>query len=578
MSRYYLYCKKADFLGIAQKYNISPMTARILRNRDLITDEEINLFLNGGMEDLYDPFLMKGIEEAIPIILKAISDETKIRIIGDYDVDGICSSYILKNFIAFLGGDVDVRLPDRMLEGYGLNSNMIVEAKNDDICLIITCDNGVSSYDAVNLANEYGINIIVTDHHEVPYPLVNADVVIDPKQEGCGYPYKDLCGAGVAYKLVCALAEKTKKKGCIALLHDLIQFAGMATIADIVPLTGENRIIAKEGIKKLQVTENEGLLALMDARSIKPKDMSTQSVGFILGPCINSAGRLRNAGIAYDLFEETDPHAAKERADFLSKLNDERKLLTINQAKYAIDIINDSYIKKNLDLPKVLVVYLPEAHESIAGIIAGRLKDIYCRPALVLTNSEEGIKGSGRSVDAYDITGEMAKHPELFLKFGGHKKAAGFSLKEGVTPEELDKVLNENCFLTEEELTEKIWIDMQLPFKYITEEFIDDLTVLEPYGLKNERPLFAQKNVKIRFASVLGKNSNVLKASLEDEDGTVMDAIKFGSENEIRKEAENLFKGMEKEGDDFRISLLFCPEMNFFRDKKNPQIRIIAFI
>lgn len=578
MGRYYLYCKKADFLAIAQKYNISPMTARILRNRDLITDDEIDLFLNGSMDDLFDPFLMKGIEEAIPIILKAVSDNVKIRIIGDYDVDGICSSYILKRFISFLGGDVDVRLPDRMLEGYGLNSNMIVEAKNDEVHLIITCDNGVSSYEAVNLANELGIDIIVTDHHEVPYPLVNADVVIDPKQEGCNYPYKNLCGAGVAYKLVSALAEKTKKKGYRTELYDLIQYAGMATIADIVPLTGENRIIAKEGIKKLQITENQGLLALMDARSIKPKDITSRAVGFILGPCINSAGRLRNAGIAYDLFEEENPEAAKERADFLSKLNDERKLLTISQAKNAIDIINDSYIKPGLELPKVLVVYLPEAHESIAGIIAGRLKDIYSRPALVLTNSEDGIKGSGRSVDAYDIISEMAKFPELFQKFGGHKKAAGFSLKEGVTPEDLAVALNGNCDLSPDELTEKIWIDMQLPFKYITEGFINELSLLEPYGLMNDRPLFAQKNVRIRFASVLGKGSNVLKASLEDEDGTVMEAIKFGNENEIRKEAEELFKGMETEGDQFRISILFYPEMNFFRDKKNPQVRIISFI
>ncbi len=573
-----MYCKKADFLAIAQKYHISPITARIIRNRDLISDDEIDLFLNGGMDDLYDPFLMKGVEEAIPMILKAISEKTKIRIIGDYDVDGICSSYILKSFISFLGGDVDVRLPDRMLEGYGLNSNMIVEAKDDEICLIITCDNGVSSYDAVNLANEYGIDIIVTDHHEVPYPLVNADVVIDPKQDGCEYPYKDLCGAGVAYKLVSALAEKTKKKGYKGILYDLIQFAGMATIADIVPLTGENRIIAKEGIKKMQVTENIGLLALMDARSIKPKDINPQAVGFILGPCINSAGRLRNAGIAYDLFEEENTERAKERADFLSKLNDERKLLTISQAKYAIDIINENYIKKGLKLPRILVIYLPEAHESIAGIIAGRLKDIYSRPALVLTNSEEGIKGSGRSVESYDMIEELGKHPEFFLKFGGHKKAAGFSLNEGITPENLERALNEDCFLSEEELAEKIWIDMQLPFKYVSEDFINELSLLEPFGLKNERPLFAQKNVKIRFASVLGKGSNVLKASLEDEEGTILEAIKFGNENEIRKEAERLFKGMEEEGEEFRVSILFYPEMNVFRDKKNPQARIIAFI
>ena len=485
MGNYYLYCKKADFAAIADEFHITPMTARILRNRDLCSHEEIQAFLSGTLTSLHDPFLMKGMKEAVVMIKKAVSEGRKIRVIGDYDVDGICSSYIIRHVIESLGGKADVRLPDRILEGYGMNCDMIREAALDQVELIITCDNGVSAHDAVREAKLKGIDVIVTDHHEVPYPLVEADVVIDPKQEGCPYPYKELCGGGVAYKLAQALLSDVNKDLAEKLLEEFLQFAGMATVADLVPLTGENRILAKEGIKRLQKTDNEGLKAILQIRGAKAEEINEFYIGFIIGPCLNSAGRLKNAKIAYDLLEETDPIEAGNKAKELSELNDERKDLTRNQTAEADLKIRDTYPDMS-NLPKVLVIYLPSAHESVAGIIAGRLKDLYSRPALVITNSDDGMKGSGRSVEAYDLIGEMHKHADLFKKFGGHKKAAGFSLNDGVTPEDISRQLNDNCHLSADELAEKVWVDMELPFKYVSESFVNELQLLQPFGLGNE--------------------------------------------------------------------------------------------
>jgi len=573
MGKYFLYCKKADFSAIASKFNISPMTARILTNRDVSSFEAISNFLYGSLNDCHDPFLMKGMKEAVEIIYDAISSKKKIRVIGDYDVDGVCSSYIIKHAIENLGGIVDVRLPDRILEGYGMNCQMIYEAKEDAIELIITCDNGVSAHDAVDLANELGIEVLVTDHHEVPMPLVKAKVVIDPKQEGCQYPFKELCGGGVAYKLAQALFASKNDEKLDQVLEDIIQFAGMATVADIVPLTGENRILAKEGIKRLQNTENKGIKAIASVRNASLDELNEYYIGFIIGPCINSAGRLRNAKIAYDLLEETDEEKAKEAALNLSELNEERKKLTLTQIQEAEKIIREKYAPNQM--PKVLVLYLPDAHESVAGIIAGRLKETYYRPVLVITNSEDGFKGSGRSVEAYNMIEELQKHEYLFEKYGGHKKAAGFSLKDGVTPEELSDVLNNDCLISEENLEEKTWIDMQLPFKYITEGFVEELKLLEPFGLKNEKPLFAQKNIKVNSVCVMGRNQNVLRMTLEDEEGYEINAIKFGSEEIIAKEAEEI---KEKMLSNTRISFLFSPEINEFRNRKNPQVKIREFI
>ncbi len=584
MSRYYLYCKKADFKKISELFHISPMLARILRNRDLITEKEIDEYLNGGTDKLYDPFQLKGMEEAVPLLFDAIRNNRKIRIIGDYDTDGVCSSYILKSYLNAAGGKADIRLPNRMMEGYGMNAEMVEEAFSDGIELILTCDNGVSSYEAVQKAKEKGIPVIVSDHHEVPEPLIDSEVVIDAKQPGCPYPFKELCGAGVAYKIVSAMNERIKEylpekdpASYGPLLKELLVFAGIATIADVVPLIGENRIIAKEGIRLLKETTNQGLKALIRSRNLEMDRIGSFHIGFIIAPCINSAGRLKDAEIALELFEETDEKKAEILAEDLSRLNEERKEMTASQTVAANQYVQEIW-KREESLPKILVIFLPDAHESIAGIIAGRLKEDYARPVLVLTNSEEGIKGSGRSVTVYPMIEELRKHKELFSKLGGHAKAAGFTLAEGVFPDQVADELNRDCSLTEEMLQEKKWIDIQLPFPYVTEDFIQELDLLEPFGLGNEPPVFAEKDVRVRKVFVLGKNNNVLKLELEDQNGYVIEAIRYGSEEHIAKESEMLIRGKEKDGDDYRIAFTYYPAINEFRGNRTVQLRILDFI
>ena len=582
MSNYFLYCKKADFKQIAETFHISPMLARILRNRDLVSDGEIDEYLNGGTDRLYDPFLMKGIKEAVPLIFAAIKNNDRIRVIGDYDTDGVCSSFILKQFITALGGNADVRLPDRMSEGYGMNSDMVKEAAADGIQLIITCDNGVSSYEAIEAAQIAGIKVIVSDHHEVPLPLVDADVVIDMKQPEDPYPYKELCGAGVAYKIVSALYETYKlqyesNNSLEDLLDDLLQFAGIATIADVVPLTGENRIIAKEGIRRLKHTKNTGLKALMESRHIISENLTSYHIGFIIAPCLNSAGRLKNAEIALNLIEENDYHKAAMIAEDLSQLNEDRKSMTQVQTSAAEKMVAELFEEKG-ELPKILVLYLEDAHESIAGIIAGRLKELYSRPVIIVTDSEDGLKGSGRSVDVYNMIEELRKDSYLFKKLGGHAKAAGFSLNDDVSADVLSDRINARCDLTEEMLQEKKWIDIQLPFQYASEDFIHELDLLEPYGVNNERPVFADRTIKVHKVIVLGKNNNVLKLQMENEDGFIIEGIRYGAEQKIASEADLLVSGKERYGDDFRISIAYFPSVNDFRGTRNVQLRILDFI
>ncbi len=577
MKKWYLHCKKADFANISQKFNITPMLARIIRNRDIVGDDAINEYLYGSISNMHSPYLFKGMSEAVDLIFKVIKDGKKIRVIGDYDVDGICSSYILKHSIKKIGGDVDVKIPDRVFDGYGMNENMSVEAFNDGVSLIITCDNGVSAYEAVDKARSLGIDVIVTDHHEVPYPLVNANIVIDAKQEDCSYPFKELCGGAVAYKLAQALIDRevklcgapSKVNELNELLDELLLYAGMATVADIVPLTQENRIFAKEGIKRLKITKNEGLKALMKSRNIEQENINAFYIGFILGPCINSAGRLKNALVAFELLEETNPDEARKKAMELVELNEVRKNLTISQTQIAIDQINN--MKDGL--PKILVIFLSEAHESIAGIIAGRLKEEFSRPALVITNSDEGLKGSGRSVDRYNMIEALTKHADCFNKFGGHAKAAGFTLQENVTPQMLSDVLNRDCDISEEDLEEKKWIDMQLPFQYISEQFIGELERLEPFGQNNEKPCFAEKNIKVN-SIYMSRNNNCLKLNLENEDGYKMEGVMFRNEDFIKEQYEKLCQAKEKDGQELLVSIIFYPYINYFRGEKNLQLKI----
>ena len=563
MEQWYLYCKKADFRRISEKFNISPMLARILRNRDVVSDEDIEMYLYGGPADMYDPFLLKGAREAVSMLLSAVENKKRILIIGDYDADGVCSSYILYHFLEEAGADVSVRLPDRVKDGYGMNEAMVLEAKKQGISLILTCDNGISAVSAAAKAKELGMDLIITDHHTPPEILPAADVIINPKQKGCPYPYKEICGAAAAWKLMQALSMRLKEEKGIDLsetIDYLLEFAAIATITDIVPLKGENRIIAKEGLKRLKNTRNPGLKALMEIKSVDMNKISSYHIGFIIGPAINSAGRLKKADIAFDLLNEKDPAAARKKAQILADLNEERKKLTEDQAKEAM-----AAAEEKMKTDKVLVLYLPEARESVAGIIAGRIKEQLNRPAIVITESEEGLKGSGRSIEGYNIIEEISKYPQLFAKFGGHAKACGFTLKCG--PDELSRVLNENCTLKEGDLIKKVWIDMQLPFEYACESFAEELSLTEPFGMENERPLFAEKNITASFADIAGKNRNALRMSLKNEQGTTRSAIMFGKEEELSRIAGKLKEGQ-------KCSILYYPEINEFRGRRSVQLKV----
>lgn len=577
MKKWYVHCKKADFADISKKFNITPMLARIIRNRDIVGDEAIKEYLYGSIDYMHNPYLFTGMSEAVDIIFDAIANGKKIRVIGDYDVDGICSSYILKYILAKLGGIVDVRIPDRVFDGYGMNENMSVDAAADGIGLIITCDNGVSAFEAVDKARSLGIDVIVTDHHEVPYPLVNANVVIDAKQKGCNYPFKELCGGAVAYKVAQGLVDKAKSMSIPheqsheldKLLDELLLYAGMATVADIVPLIGENRIFAKEGIKRMIKTDNEGLKALMKCRNIEQENINAFYIGFILGPCINSAGRLKNASMAFNLLEEKDPEVAMQKATELVELNEVRKNLTISQTQIAIDMINQ--MKDNL--PKILVIYLPDAHESIAGIIAGRIKEEYSRPVLVITNSDDGLKGSGRSVESYNMIEALNNNAHLFNKYGGHAKAAGFTLNADVTAQMVLDALNQNCDIKEEDLEEKKWIDMQLPFQYISENFINELDRLEPFGQNNDKPVFAEKDIKVN-SFYMSRNCNCIKLFLENKNGFKMEGVMFRNEDFIKEQYAKLVDAKENTDKDLFISIIFYPYINYFRGEKSIQLKI----
>ena len=565
---WYIYAKKADFAEISKKFNISPMMARILRNRDLISDEEIQKFLYGGINEMYDPFLFKDMKKGCEIAASCIKKGQKIRIIGDYDADGVMSSYILETAVSSLGGSVDVVLPDRIRDGYGINARMAEEAKAQEISLIITCDNGIAAVSAVKRAEELGISVIITDHHEPAAELPPADAIIDAKQKDCTYPFREVCGAAVAFKFVQALLEymNINRSDSREILDYLLQFAGFATITDIVPLRDENRIFAREGIRRLRKTDNPGLKALIKEKKLDPGLLSAYHVGFILGPCINSAGRLMNAEIALDLLRAEDQDRAAALAEKLSQLNENRKDLTTEQAAASERVLRE-FIEKNGELPKILICYLPDAHESVAGIIAGRLKEEYGRPAFVLTNSNNGIKGSGRSVDAYNMIGEISKFPELFSKLGGHEKACGFTLS--CEPDAFIEAVMNGCTLTEQDLQKKVWIDMQLPFSYISEDLINELSLLEPCGTDNARPLFAHKNVTAVRSRILGKASNVLSMQLRDADGCIIDGIMFGS-------AENMAANKELVDNEPAFMLTYIPMINEYGGRRSLQIRVIS--
>ena len=585
MERWVLLRKGADFEAIGKKYQISPRLACLIRNRDVIGEEAVDRYLNGTISDLYDGMLMKDMDKAIDILKEKILEDKKIRVIGDYDIDGVNATYILLEGLERLGADVDSDIPDRISDGYGLNRHLVERAYEAGVDTLITCDNGIAAADEIAYGKEMGMTVIVTDHHEVPfdeqdgekrYRIPPADAVMDPKQPDCLYPFKGLCGAAVAYKLMEALWESMGKDS--ADLDDLIENVAIATIGDVMDLEDENRIFVKEGLQMLRRTKNPGLKALIECTGIDKNSLNSYHIGFVLGPCINASGRLDTAKRALELLRAGTQKEADILAGDLKALNDSRKDMTEEAVKQAEEQVETTTISKD----KVLVVYLPDCHESLAGIVAGRIRENYYKPVFVLTDAEEGVKGSGRSIDGYHMYEELNKCKELLTKFGGHRLAAGLSLpKENVG--KFREMLNKNCTLTEEEMKEKVTIDMEMPFGCVTEGLVKELELLEPFGKGNTNPLFAARDVTLLGARILGKNRNVLKLQVQDVNGCRIEAMLFHHADDFlgkleeqygKTEVEALLKGR---GRQIRISMTYYPDINEYMGKKTPQIVVTHY-
>lgn len=567
MEKWFLTRKGADFQGISQRFHISPILARLIRNRDIVGDEAIDLYLNGTIAELYDGILMKDMDVAVSILQEKIREGKDIRIIGDYDIDGINATYILLRGLRELGARVSTDIPDRMKDGYGLNQNLIDRAVEDDVDTIITCDNGIAAKEEIAYAKRLGMTVIVTDHHEIPYEetaegiryqLPAADAVVDPKRHDCEYPFPNLCGAAVAYKLVETLFNVEGRD--VEDIDDLMENVAIATVGDVMDLVGENRIFVKQGLEMLKRTSNKGLKALIECTQIPVERLSAYHIGFVLGPCLNASGRLDTAKRALELLNAETKKDAEILAGDLKALNDSRKDMTAQAVEEAIELVEQTEIGKD----RVLVIYLPKCHESLAGIVAGRIREKYYKPVFVLTDAEDGVKGSGRSIESYHMYEEMNRCKELFLKFGGHKLAAGLSLtRENV--EVFRKRMNENCRLTEDDLCEKVSIDMQLPFAYVNEALVNELECLEPFGKGNPKPVFAEREVIVHQMKILGKNQNVLKMIVSDAQGTKIEGLYFG---EVKACMDRI---SQKNG---KIHVTYYPDINEYMGRKTPQIII----
>ena len=550
---------------LARKFSVSPMAMRLIRSRAGMSEEEVREYLCGTIDELADPYLMKGMRNAVSLLQEKIRQGFRIRIIGDYDIDGVNATHILITALRRIGAAADTVIPDRLKDGYGVNEHLIQDAKDAGVDTIVTCDNGIAAAKEIAFAKELGMTVIVTDHHDIPYReeedgsrivmLPPADVIINPKQEDCPYPFKKLCGAAVAWRLAEALyieAGISREE-----FLDLAEFAAVATVGDIMDLTGENRIFVKYGLRRLEQTKNPGYRALIAVNGLEGKKLTAYHIGFVIGPCINASGRLDTAKRALRLLGAESKAEAEELAGDLKALNDSRKDLTVKGTREAVELIEETDLKQD----RVLVVYLPDCHESLAGIIAGRIRERYYKPCFVLTDAEDGVKGSGRSIPGYHMFDEMTKVRELFTKYGGHPMAAGLSLKpENVEP--FRQAINENCRLTEEELTPCLNYDAVLPLCYAGEQIIRELELLEPFGKANEKPLFAAANLKVRSARIIGKNQNVLKAVLEGPDGTRLDTISFGDVQ------ENLAY-IEGKKD---VCILYYPEINEYQGRRSVQL------
>lgn len=557
--KWYVYGKKADFNSLGAKYGISPIIARIMINRG-INEDEFDMFLNGTLDDLHDGRLMTDMELAADIIAESVEEGRKIRVVGDYDIDGVCSTYILLHALQRMNADVSFDIPDRIRDGYGINTNIINRAYDDGIELIITCDNGISAHEACELAAQYGITVVITDHHEVPAQLPEADAIVDPKQPGDGYPFSEICGAMVAFKLVKVLFENTG----IPLYEwrDMLEFAAIATVGDVMPLRDENRIVVKEGLEALKKTGHTGLNALKDACLLAPGKINSYAIGFILGPCLNAGGRLETADVAMQLFLTKDAGEAEKLAEHLTDLNSERKLLTDKYLEEAVRQVDDRFTEDD-----VKVVYISGCHESVAGIIAGRLKEYYNHPAIVFTDSGSGLlKGSARSIEQYNIYEKLTEVRELLEKFGGHKLAAGLSVK----PENLDLLrsrLNDNSGLKPEDFIEKIWIDVPMPFEFANVDFFEQLQRLEPFGQGNEKPVFAQKNVTVLSARSIPNYKNLVKFRLRDSNYFIADGLMF-------HDADETLSALAKRD---MIDILYYPKLSLFNGRRSIEIQIKAW-
>ena len=566
MEKWVVAAKKADFNLIGRQFHIDPVIARLIRNRDVVGEEKIKEYLLGTIDTIPSPWLMKDMKKAVDILEKKIQQEAKIRIIGDYDIDGVTSTYILLKGLTRIGANVDTYIPDRVADGYGIHEHLIDRAESDKIDTIVTCDNGIAACAEIQMAKEKGMTVIVTDHHEIPYREENgerrvilppADAILNPKQYDCLYPNKNLCGAVVAFKYITALYERfdIQKKE----LEDYYELVAIATVGDVMNLQGENRILVKEGLRRLPNTKNKGLQELIRANNLEDSKITAYHIGFVLGPCINASGRLDTAARSLALLNAPTKEEAAKLAGDLTALNQSRKALTEKGKEEAIQLIETTELKND----RVLVVYLPECHESLAGIIAGRLREKYHKPAFVLTRGEKCAKGSGRSIESYSMYDELVKCADLMVQFGGHPMAAGLSIEEE-NIEKFREQLNQNCTLTEEDLRPKIIIDVAMPISYITKELVEQISLLEPFGKGNVKPIFAQKGLRVLDSNIIGKNKNVVKLKLLDPQGAIIEGIYFG-------EADD-FMNFIREKDS--ISVTYYPEINRFRGRESLQIII----
>lgn len=574
--------KGADFKSIGLKYGIDQVTARIIRNRDIVEDEDIRLFLQGDLSDCHDPALMKDGDKLTDILIKKINEGASIRIVGDYDIDGVMATFILKKSLDELGANVSYVIPDRISDGYGLNVRIIDDAYGDGIDTILTCDNGIAAIQEISHAKELGMCVLVTDHHEIPFEEINgekkyilsdADAIVDPHQKDCNYPYKNLCGAAVAWKMMCLLFKKLGKQ--TGILDEMLENVAFATVGDIMDLNGENRILVKEGLKRIHNTKNIGMRALISQCGLMAEQVESYHFGYVLGPCINASGRLDTATRALQMLLEEDENTASVIASELCVLNEERKELT----KAGVDEAIRQYEECGYKDDTVVVIYMPEVHESIAGIIAGRVREYCHKPVFILTKSGDKVKGSGRSIEEYSMYEEMCKVKDVFFKFGGHPMAAGLSI-EADRVDEFRRRINENSTLTEQDLMEKVKIDVPMPVSYVTKELVREFEILAPFGKGNPRPVFADKNMYISRMWIIGKNQNVLRLSMVSADGKPVSAIYFGDIDTFvgylseKFSSEDVDLAMRGRQNRLVISVVYAPRINSFRDEENLQFEI----